>query len=100
MTELCTSLGIPCMEKNIDQYDVYTADEAFITGTPFCMLPVTSLNGVPIGSGRVGEMFSQLISCWSKNVGVDIIGQIQKWDADRPISSNGNAPTPYRFSKK
>jgi len=100
LIELCTALGIPCVEKNIDQYDVHTADEAFITGTPFCMLPVTSLNGLPIGDGKVGAIFSQLINCWSENTGVNIIGQIQKWDADRPISSDEDAPTPYRFSKK
>lgn len=100
MTELCTSLGIPCVEKNIDPYDVYTADEAFITGTPFCMLPVTYLNGLPIGDGKVGAVFAQLINRWSENAGVNIVGQIQEWDAERPISSNDDAPTPYRFSKK
>ena len=100
MVELCTSLGIPCVEKNIEPYDVYTADEAFITGTPFCMLPVTSLNGLSIGDGKVGAIFSQLINRWSENTEVNVIGQIQKWDAERPISSDEDAPTPYRFSKK
>lgn len=100
MVELCAALGIPCIEKNIDQYDVYIADEAFITGTPFCMLPVTSLNGLAIGDGKVGSVFSQLINLWGKNTGVNIIDQIQRWDAERPISSDGDAPTPYRFSKK
>ena len=56
MKELCRDLDIPCIEKNIDPYDVYTSDEAFITGTPFCMLPVTSLNNLDIGDviGTVG----------------------------------------------
>lgn len=100
MVELCKDLGIPCIEKNIDPYDVYTADEAFITGTPFCMLPVTSLNGVSIGDGSVGKVFTQIIDKWSKNTGVNIIDQIQKWDAERPTNSAGDAPTPYSFSKK
>jgi branched-chain amino acid aminotransferase len=100
MIELCAALGIPCIEKNIDPYDVYTADEAFITGTPFCMLPVTSLNGLAIGDGKVGSIFSQLIKLWGENTGVNIAGQIQKWDAERPIRLDADAPTPYRFSKK
>ena len=100
MVELCTALGIPCIEKNIDPYDVYTADEAFITGTPFCMLPVTSLNGLAIGDGKVGSIFSQLIKLWGDNTGVNIVGQIQKWDAERSLSSDTDAPTPYRFGKK
>ena len=65
MEELAPQLGMPVVEKNIDPYDVYTADEAFMTGTPFCMLPVTSLNGNDIGTGKVGEVFSRLLGQWS-----------------------------------
>lgn len=100
MNELCTQLGMPVVEKNIEAYDVYTADEAFMTGTPFCMLPVTSLNGNPIGKGVVGEGFSRLIGQWSVNTGIDIIGQIKKWDMERAGASTGDAPTPYRFKAK
>jgi len=68
------------VEENIEIYDVYDADEAFITGTPFCMLPVTSLNGIQIGDGKPGIMYGALLDMWSKNVGVDIQKQIQDWD--------------------
>lgn len=95
MRELCRELKIPCIEKNIDQYDVYTADEAFITGTPFCMLPVTSLNGLPINDGQVGPVFNRILNFWSEKVGVDIPKQIELWDSKGPHS--GDAPTPYRF---
>ena len=98
--ELCPQLGIPVVEKNIETYDVYTADEAFMTGTPFCMLPVTALNGNPIGSGKVGEIFSKLIKCWSDNTGVGIVEQIQKWSAASKNSGSSDAPTPYRFKSK
>lgn len=94
--ELCPQLGFTIEERNIDPYDVMTADEAFMTGTPFCMLPVTRLNGSPIGSGKVGAVFSDLLGQWSANVGVDIAGQIKAWDAQRDGPA-GDAPTPYRF---
>lgn len=100
MKELCVQLGMPVIEKNFEAYDVYTADEAFMTGTPFCMLPVTSLNGSPIGTGSVGEGFSRLIGQWSANTGVDIIRQIKRWDSERGDSVIGGAPTPYRFKSK
>lgn len=100
MKELCVDLGIPVCEKNIEAYDVHTADEAFMTGTPFCMLPVTSLNGNPIGTGKVGKVFGRLIQKWSKKTGVDIIGQIRGWDAARGTSGGSSAPTPYRFKTK
>lgn len=100
MKELCPALGIPVIEKNIEPYDVYTADEAFITGTPFCMLPVTSLNGLAIGDGKVGVIFTKILDLWSAYAEVDIMRQIQRWDEERPEQANQDVPTPYRFSKK
>ena len=97
MEELCPQLGIPVVEKNIEIYDVLTADEAFMTGTPFCMLPVTSLNGNTIGSGCVGEIFGRLINCWGINTGIDIISQIKKWDINGVSHNSHGSPTPYRF---
>ena len=96
--EICPQLNFKVIEKNIEPYDVYTADEAFMTGTPFCMLPVTSLNGVQIGSGKVGSIFNALMDRWSKNTGVDIVRQIQIWNEENP--SEINAPTPYKFKTK
>jgi branched-chain amino acid aminotransferase len=99
MEELCPQLGIPVMGKNIEPYDVYTADEAFMTGTPFCMIPVTSLNGLSIGSGKVGPIARQLLDQWSANIGVDIEGQIKRWDEQRgPSLVSG--PSPYSFKNK
>ena len=99
MEELATQLGMPVVEKNIEPYDVYTADEAFMTGTPFCMLPVTHLNSLPIGAGRVGSAFKAILARWSKNIGVDVEQQIKAWNAVDSTSSS-DAPTPYRFKKK
>ncbi len=98
MEELCESLSIPCIEKNIEPYDVYAADEAFMTGTPFCMLPVSSLNGLKIGDGCVGPVFQMIIERWGKNVDVDIVQQIKFWDSERKGVNHGVSP--YAFSKK
>ena len=94
--ELGPELDIEVIEKNIEPYDVYTADEAFMTGTPFCMLPVTSLNGIQIGDGKVGQIFKKVLARWSSNVKVDIEHQIKSWKSNREISS----PTPYKFKNK
>lgn len=92
--ELGPELGFQVVEKNLEPYDLYTADEAFITGTPFCMLPVSSLNGTRIGKEDFpGRIFLRLISKWGENVGVDIISQIKSWSAESKISG----PTPYQF---
>ena len=96
--ELADKLGISCRESNLETYDVHTADEAFMSGTPFCILPVTSLNGAAIGDGKVGPVFTKLLSVWSKNMEVDIKGQIQKWNSVDGLQVE-NTPTPYQFKK-
>lgn len=97
--ELCLKLGIPCVEKNIDVYDVVNADEAFMSGTPFCMLPVTSLNSQPIGDGQMGKITSRLIDEWGNSVGVDIIMQIKEWNKTSKKNTS-DAPSPYAFKRK
>ena len=94
--ELARQLKLKCSEKNIEPYDVYIAQEAFMTGTPFCLLPVTSLNGNPIGDRKMGKITRMLLDQWSKNVGVDIIKQIKEFNHSLQTSA-GNAPTPYAF---
>lgn len=96
--DLARQMDLPCIEKNIEPYDVLTADEAFFTATPFCLMPMTRFNGLVIGKGTVGEMTQRLQNRWSENVGVDIVKQIQKWDSNRPASAS-SAPTPYSFKK-
>ncbi|MDC2980058.1 aminotransferase class IV [Candidatus Pelagibacter sp.] len=95
MYELCKKLKIKVIEKNIEPYDVYEADEAFVTGTPFCMLPVTSLNSIKIGDGKVGKIFSKLLKEWSTRQNVDIKKQIQNWD--KINRKKILKTTPYKF---
>lgn len=63
--ELAGVLGFDCIEKNIEPYDVLMADEAFMTGTPFCILPVTKLNGQKIGDGNSRFDTKYLTEKWS-----------------------------------
>jgi branched-chain amino acid aminotransferase len=96
--ELARDLGIPVVETNIDVYDVVTADEAFMSGTPFCLLPVTSIDGSQIGAGRPGEITRSILDCWGRNVDVDIAEQIRRWDAAR-VEAQSTAATPYQFRR-
>lgn len=96
--ELAPQLGLTCAERNLEPYDVLNADEAFMTGTPFCLLPVTQLNGVDIGDGKVGTLTRSLLQQWSHNVGVDIEAQIKQWSAKAAVAPAG-AASPYRFRR-
>lgn len=97
--ELAEQMGIECIEKNIEAYDVYTADEAFLTGTPFCILPTTSLNGIDIGDGKMGRITTALLDQWGKNVGVNIVEQIRVWGREVENATASGAPTPYQFKR-
>ena len=96
--ELAQELNLKCIEKNIEPFDVYNADEAFITATPFCILPIASLNKVKIKDGKMGKITKLLLQKWSKNVGVDIVEQIKKYGLELSNIEN-NHPTPYEFKK-
>jgi branched-chain amino acid aminotransferase len=74
--ELAASLGIEVREEDIDLFDAYTADEAFITSTSYCICPVSSFNGVTIGDGSVpGSVTHRLQTAYSELVGIDVVGQ-------------------------
>jgi branched-chain amino acid aminotransferase len=51
------------------------ASEAFLASTPYCLLPVTRINGVPIADGQAGPIYRRLLKAWSELVGLDIAGQ-------------------------
>ena len=94
--ELCEELGIKCIEKNLGTYDAYTADESFMTATPFCLLPVTQFNSCNIGNGKMGETTKKIHDLWSKNVGVNIHQQIRDFSKECK-KLNKQQPTPYQF---
>jgi branched-chain amino acid aminotransferase len=73
--ELAEELGIPCREANITPYDVYNADEAFLTSTSKCIIPVGSLNGLRVGQHIPGPVTKRLLDTWSARVEVDIVEQ-------------------------
>lgn len=95
--EIAKEMGIEYKECNLDVYDVVNADEAFMTGTPFCLLPVTTIDGQKIGTGRPGSMFKKLINKWGSNVNLDIIKQIKSWNETEDTSEI--TVSPYSFKK-
>ena len=74
--ELAQELGIEVQEADIDLYDAYTADEAFVTSTSFCICPVSSFNGSSVADGSVpGPVTDRLTRAYSGMVGLDVAGQ-------------------------
>lgn len=73
--ELAESLGLACRERNLEPYDVMTADEAFFTSTPFTIMPATRFNGHDVGAGEPGPVTRRLMKAWDMMVEVDMVAQ-------------------------
>lgn len=82
LCELADDLGIGVEQRDLTAGDVAVTEEMFLTSTSPCMLPVTQFNGRPIGGGTPGPMFAKLIAAWSELVGLDVVGQAERF-ADR-----------------
>lgn len=54
-------LGIEIKEVNMTRYDIFTADECFLTGTGAEIIPAVKLDGRLIGNGKPGETSRELI---------------------------------------
>jgi branched-chain amino acid aminotransferase len=68
MIELCQKLSIPCVEKSLQRHDLYIADECFLTGTAAEVVPVTRIDGRPIGAGTPGPITRRLMEAFHKHV--------------------------------
>ncbi|MGJ8678092.1 MAG: branched-chain-amino-acid transaminase [Akkermansiaceae bacterium] len=62
--DLCEKLDINIVEDTITRYDVYTADECFLTGTAAEVIPVVKVDERPIGDGTPGGVFTDLLKAF------------------------------------
>jgi branched-chain amino acid aminotransferase len=58
--EVATELNVPWQETAMALFDVYTADEAFMTGSGAELMPVTEVDGRSIGTGKPGPLTKSL----------------------------------------
>ncbi|HEX8123091.1 MAG TPA: aminotransferase class IV [Solirubrobacteraceae bacterium] len=70
--EICRSSGIPARETTFSLTDVYSAREAFVTGTFAGVVPVRSIDGRTIGDGRRGPTVERLQTLYRELVDADV----------------------------
>ena len=58
--DIAATEGIPCGEKNLTLSELYTAEEAFTTGTMGELTPILEADGRVIGEGRPGQLTRRL----------------------------------------
>jgi len=74
--ELAIKDGIEVIETNLGLFDIYTADEVFVTGTAAEIAPVTKVDGRLIDDGKPGKITRKLMAAFkemTKNEGTPIV---------------------------
>jgi branched-chain amino acid aminotransferase len=60
--DLAREAGITVSDPNLTRYDLYIADECFLTGTGAEIIPVTKIDGRVVGSGKPGPVTRNLVA--------------------------------------
>jgi branched-chain amino acid aminotransferase len=66
--DIAKSLGLPLEEHELTRYDLWNADECFLTGTGAEVIPVVKLDGREIGDGRPGPVSNRILAEFHKRV--------------------------------
>jgi len=60
--EMAREAGIEISEPDMTRYDIFTADECFLTGTAAELIPVVTLDRRTIGDGKPGPVTKRLMT--------------------------------------
>ena len=73
---LAKELGIENTEADLYVYDIYNADEIFLTANSFSICPVSKFNEKALAKPIPGPVTQKLLSAFCKLVGVDIVDRV------------------------
>jgi branched-chain amino acid aminotransferase len=68
VTRIATKLGIKLTVTNLTPFMIFTADEAFFTGTAMEMVPIREVNKRQIGTGKPGSVTKKLMAEFQKTI--------------------------------
>jgi branched-chain amino acid aminotransferase len=69
--DVAGELGIPAREADLTRYDLWCADECFLSGTGAEVIPVVKLDGREIGSGRPGPATARVAEAFHRRTRVE-----------------------------
>jgi branched-chain amino acid aminotransferase len=68
---IAKDLGYTVIERQIARTELYMANEIFLTGTAAEIVPVTSIDGQPVGSGKEGPLTKSIRERYAKMVSAE-----------------------------
>ncbi|MEM7790534.1 MAG: branched-chain-amino-acid transaminase [Verrucomicrobiota bacterium] len=66
--EIADELGISWREANLTRYDIWVADELFLTGTAAEIVPIVKVDARPIGDGKPGPKTARFLESFRRRV--------------------------------
>ncbi len=64
-------IGVTVREANLTRYDIWCADECFLTGSGAEVIPTVKLDGREIGTGKPGPITKRVLAAFRERVLVD-----------------------------
>lgn len=68
---IAEELGIPWREANVTRYDVWVAEEVFLTGTAAEIVPIVEIDARVIGDGKPGPITAKFLESFHRRVSVE-----------------------------
>lgn len=75
LKNLSEDAGFQWETNSLTRENLLSADEVFLTSTPWCLFAVTRIDGEIIGQKPPGPVFRKLLYAWSDNVGLNLSKQ-------------------------
>jgi branched-chain amino acid aminotransferase len=69
--DIAKEIGIPLREAELTRYDIWCADECFLTGSGAEVIPVVKLDGRVIGTGKPGPITGRVLTSFRQKVLVE-----------------------------
>jgi branched-chain amino acid aminotransferase len=66
--DIVADLGIPIEEHEMTRYDIWNAEECFLTGTGAEVIPVVALDSRQVGTGKPGPIFQRVLEAFHQRV--------------------------------
>jgi branched-chain amino acid aminotransferase len=77
--ELAAQISVPFVKRRLTVDELCSADEALLTSTSICALPIVECNRRPIAGAKPGPTYRRLLSAWNDLVGLDIAEQARRY---------------------
>lgn len=69
--DIAAEIGVPLRESDMTRYDIWCADECFLTGSGAEVIPVVKLDGRVIGDGKPGSITQRVLAAFRRRVLVE-----------------------------